>query len=182
MLPASFVNFRQCLFDTKRIRCFHALFSSVKPRVLVCATVDIKPCQWEFKNIVRRCWKEHNQTNSPSFLSWFWKCEKQMNLLVNPPYCSRYSSIRETFTRMKQLANARNFPKRDYFMAVPNLWNLKVIKFSGKTFHLEKISRKSTIVFLRKSEFSKLHIWSLKNVLILRPISLVDIFWKKLDF
>ena len=92
------------------------------------------------------------------------------------------TGIRETFTRMKQLANARNFPKRDYFMAVPNLWNLKVIKFSGKIFLLEKFSRKSTIGFLRKSEFSKLHIWSLKNLLILRPISLVDFFLKKLDF
>ena len=54
--------------------------------------------------------------------------------------------------------------------------------FLGKFSCEEKFSWKSTIGFLRKSEFSMLHIWSLKNVLIYAPNSWVNFFWKKLDF
>ena len=93
----------------------HGDFTSERSKDL-----SIWSCECEFKIFVRRWWKEHNQTNSLLFLSSFWKCKTQMNLLANPQYC--YSIIRGTMTKMKQLTDARGSPISDYYMATPGLY------------------------------------------------------------
>ena len=136
-------------------------------------------CEWERKMFSRWWLNEHNQTHATSLLSCFWKW-KQMSLLDNLEYCC--SIIWRTMRRMEELVDTRRFPITNYHKTAYGLCSLNGMIIFLKILSFVDFSWKSTIGFLRKLEFSMLHFWELKNVLISAPNSLVNFFWKNIDY
>ena len=118
-------------------------------------------CEWERKVFSQWWLKEQNQTHATSLSSCFWTW-KQMSLLDNLEYCC--SIIWRTMRRMKELADARRFPITDYHKTAYGLCSINGIIIFLKILSFVNFSWKSTIGFLRKSEFLILYFWALKNV------------------